>query len=340
MTKETKMNNSTLASAPAKKKKRRGASLIERRDRLGWVFILPFLIGLVFLYASVIWESFTYSFAKYNTIPAIRGGGYSLTFVGFDNFASQLMKTVDTEGKTFLELIFTSFASQIVDIIIIIMFSLFIAVLLNQKMMGRTAFRAIFFIPVVVGAGIIAKIDSTAGEILAAMSSLEGIDMGTANGGQGSSGLVSAMDVNMLLGNLGLPSTFTDIIITLVENIYEIVNRAGVQMLIFLSGLQSISPAIYESCSIDGATGWETFWKITFPMLSPMILVNAFYTIIDSFTAESNEVMLAIIEISPNGVPSGEQSAAAWTYFGLVIVSLLLVAFLFRNFVFYNRRND
>jgi ABC-type sugar transport system permease subunit len=340
MTKETKMNNSTLASAPAKKKKRRGASLIERRDRLGWVFILPFLIGLVFLYASVIWESFTYSFAKYNTIPAIRGGGYSLTFVGFDNFATQLMKTVDTEGKTFLELIFTSFASQIVDIIIIIMFSLFIAVLLNQKMMGRTAFRAIFFIPVVVGAGIIAKIDSTAGEILAAMSSLEGIDMGTANGGQGSSGLVSAMDVNMLLGNLGLPSTFTDIIITLVENIYEIVNRAGVQMLIFLSGLQSISPAIYESCSIDGATGWETFWKITFPLLSPMILVNAFYTIIDSFTAESNEVMLAIIEISPNGVPSGEQSAAAWTYFGLVIVSLLLVAFLFRNFVFYNRRND
>ena len=340
MTKETKMNNSTLASAPAKKKKRRGASLIERRDRLGWVFILPFLIGFVFLYASVVWESFSYSFAKYNTIPAIRGGGYSLTFVGFDNFAAQLMKTVDTEGKTFLELIFTSFASQIVDIVIIIMFSLFIAVLLNQKMIGRTAFRAIFFIPVVVGAGIIAKIDSTAGEILAAMSSLEGIDMGTANGGQGSSGLVSAMDVNMLLGSLGLPSTFTDIIITLVENIYEIVNRAGVQMLIFLSGLQSISPAIYESCSIDGATGWETFWKITFPMLSPMILVNAFYTIIDSFTAESNEVMLAIIEISPNGVPSGEQSAAAWTYFGLVIVSLGLVAFLFRGFVFYNRRND
>ena len=340
MTKDTKMNNTTLASSPAKKKKRRGASLIERRDRLGWVFILPFLIGLVFLYASVIWESFTYSFAKYNTIPAIRGGGYSLTFVGFDNFASQLMKTVDSEGKTFLELIFTSFAAQIVDIIIIIMFSLFIAVLLNQKMIGRTAFRAIFFIPVVVGAGIIAKIDSTASEILDAMSSLEGIDMGTANGGEGASGLVSAMDVNMLLGSLGLPSTFTDIIITLVENIYEIVNRAGVQMLIFLSGLQSISPAIYESCSIDGATAWETFWKITFPMLSPMILVNAFYTIIDSFTAESNEVMLAIIEISPNGVPSGEQSAAAWTYFGLVIVSLLLVAFLFRNFVFYNRRND
>ena len=339
MTKDIQTNNTAPASVQPKKK-RRGASLIERRNRCGWIFILPFLIGIVLIYAAVIYESFIYSFAQYNAIPAIKGGGYSLTWVGFDNFAKQLMATVDDEGKTFIELIFTSFAQQIIDIVIIIMLSLFVAVLLNQKMIGRTAFRAIFFIPVVVGAGIIAKIDSTAGEILAAMSSLEGIDMGAANGGEGSSGLVSAMDVNMLLGSLGLPSTFTDIIITLVENIYEIVNRAGVQMLIFLSGLQSISPAIYESCSIDGATGWETFWKITFPMLSPMILVNAFYTIIDSFTAESNEVMLAIIEISPNGVPSGEQSAAAWTYFGLVIVSLLLVAFLFRNFVFYNRRND
>ena len=326
----------------SQKKKRKSSSLIERRDRLGWVFILPFLIGLVFLYASVIWESFTYSFAQYNTIPAVKGGGYSLTFVGFDNFSEQLLKVVEgnTEGKTYLELIFTSFAAQIVDIIIIIMFALFIAVLLNQKMIGRTAFRAIFFIPVVVGAGIIAKIDATAGEILASMSSLEGIDMGTANGGAGASGLVSAMDVSMLLGSLGLPTTFTDMIIGLVESIYSIVNRAGVQMLIFLSGLQSISPAIYESCSIDGATAWESFWKITFPMLSPMILVNAFYTIIDSFTAESNEVMQAIIGLSPNGVPSGAQSALAWTYFGIVIVALLLVALLFKNFVFYNRRND
>ena len=339
MTKETKMNNSTLASAPAKKKKRRGASLIERRDRLGWVFILPFLIGLVFLYASVIWESFTYSFAKYNTIPAIRGGGYSLTFVGFDNFASQLMKTVDSEGKTFLELIFTSFAAQIVDIIIIIMFSLFIAVLLNQKMIGRTAFRAIFFIPVVVGAGIIAKIDSTAGEILAAMSSLEGIDMGAANGGEGSSGLVSAMDVNMLLGSLGLPSTFTDIIITLVENIYEIVNRAGVQMLIFLSGLQSISPAIYESCSIDGATGWETFWKITFPMISPMILVNAVYTIIDSFTTDQNTVMRFINGIYTTTNGKEISSAMSWMYFLIVILIVAAVAGIASAFVFYQKKD-
>jgi ABC-type sugar transport system permease subunit len=164
--------------------------------------------------------------------------------------------------------------------------------------------------------------------------------MGTSQGGEQASGLVSSMDVEMLLMSLGLGGSFTDIIVQLVERIYEIVNRSGVQMLIFLAGLQGISPSVYESCQMEGATAWETFWKITFPMISPMILVNAFYTIIDSFTAESNEVMQAIIAISPDGVPSGAQSAAAWTYFGIVIVALGLVALVCKNFVFYDRKND
>ena len=336
MTKDIKTNNTALESEQPKKK-RRGASLIERRNRCGWIFILPFIIGVILIYAGVIYESFIYSFAQYNAIPAIKGGGYSLTWVGFDNFAEQLMATVDDEGKTFIELIFTSFAQQIIDIVIIIMLSLFVAVLLNQKMIGRTAFRAIFFIPVVVGAGIIAKIDGVGNTILESMMSTDGIDMGTAND---TGNIVSAMDMTMMLQGLGIGGSIVTILTDLVNNIYNIVNRSGVQMLIFLSGLQSISPSIYESCQMEGATAWETFWKITFPMISPMILVNAFYTIIDSFTAESNEVMQAIIAISPDGVPSGLQSAAAWTYFAVVIVALGLVALIFKNFVFYNRKGE
>lgn len=335
MTNELKMKKTALASG---KKKHRGASLNEKKSRMGWVFILPFVIGLVFIYASVIYESFIYSFAQYNTIPAIKGGGYSLTWVGFENFTKQLIETtVNDEGKTFLEMMLTSFAQQILDIIIIIMFSLFIAVLLNQKMVGRAAFRAIFFIPVVVSAGIIAKIDNANNTILESMSSMEGIDLGEVIS---SGGLVNMMDIGMMLESLGVGGQFTELITNLVSNIYNIVNRAGVQMLIFLAGLQSISPSIYESCQMEGATGWETFWKITFPMISPMILANAFYTVIDSFTAESNEVMQAIIDISPNGVPNGQQSAAAWTYFMIVIVTLGLVALICRKFVFYQRRND
>lgn len=319
------------------KKKRKGASLNERKARMGWIFILPFLVGLVFLYASVIYDSFIYSFAKYNQIPAVRGGGYSLTWVGFDNFKAQLMQTVDTEGKTFLELIFTSFGAQIIDIVIIILFSLFIAVLLNQKMIGRAGFRAIFFVPVVIGAGIIAKIDATASEIMDAMMSMEEIDLGMVNNdGPSLNALVSSMDISRLFSNLGFGGGFIEIITGLVSRIYDIVNRSGVQMLIFLAGLQSISPSIYESCQMEGATGWETFWKITFPMISPMILANSIYTVIDSFTAESNEVMQMILEIDDVGL----HSAGAWAYFFVVIISLGLVALIAKKFVFYQRRND
>ncbi len=337
MTNEIKLQNATV-SAP--KKKHRGASLNAKKARMGWIFILPFVIGFVFIYASVIYESFIYSFAQYNTIPAIRGGGYSLTWVGFDNFVTQLVgTTVDEEGRTFLEMMFTSFGQQVLDVVIIIMFSLFIAVLLNQKMVGRTAFRAIFFVPVVVSAGIIAKIDNTASAIMDSMASMDGIDLGEVSGG-GLNALVSAMDFQMMFQNLGVGSGFITMITNLVSNIYDIVSRSGVQMLIFLAGLQSISPSIYESCQMEGATGWETFWKITFPMISPMILANSVYTVIDSFTAESNEVMQAILDISPNGVPNGQQSAAAWTYFTIVIVSLGLIALICKKFVFYQRRND
>ena len=122
------------------------------------------------------------------------------------------------------------------------------------------------------------------------------------------------------------------------DDIYSIVNRSGVQILIFLAGLQSISPSIYEACTIDGATSWETFWKITLPMISPMILVNALYTIIDSFTSASNTVMNYI-----NGVYANNKlmlsTAMAWIYF-LIIILIIAVFFAAASaFVFYQKRD-
>ena len=119
-------------------------------------------------------------------------------------------------------------------------------------------------------------------------------DASGVNDGSGSSTaneIVSTMDIERLFSSMKVGQGLVDFVKDMINNIYDIVNRSGVQMLIFLAGLQSISPAIYEACRIDGATAWETFWKITFPMISPMILVNAVYTIIDSFTTDSNSVM-------------------------------------------------
>ena len=190
-----------------------------KKARMGWLFVLPFVIGLLVFYIGVIAESIGYSFATYAKIPASRGGGYSLSWVGMENYKNVLTKTVDTKtGETFLEMMFTGFGKQIVEVVAIILLSLFIAILLNQKMVGRAAFRAIFFVPVVVGAGIIAKIDYD-NALLKSMSSMESIDMGSVGGG-GMGDLVDAMDITALFENLGIGTSLVKWVTDLISNIF------------------------------------------------------------------------------------------------------------------------
>jgi ABC-type sugar transport system permease subunit len=151
--------------------------------------------------------------------------------------------------------------------------------------------------------------------------------------------IVSVMDLQVLFQNLMVGPELATYVAGLINNIFAIVNRSGVQMLIFLAGLQSISPAIYESCQIDGATSWETFWKITFPMISPMILVNAVYTIIDSFTTETNAAMSFIKNASNSGSADEVAVAMYWMYFLVVILILAAISGLISAYVFYQRRD-
>ena len=223
---------------------------------------------------------------------------------------------------------------MVFDIPMILIFSLFMAVLLNQKMAGRAAFRAIFFIPVILSTGLMETIEAQniMGEY---MEDASGIDDGS--GQSTASDIVSALDVEVLFSGMAVGQGLVEYVVMAINNIYDIVNRSGVQMLIFLAGLQSISPAIYESVQIDGATSWETFWKITFPMISPMILVNAVYTVIDSFTTNSNVVMKFI----SSAYEKSEElsSAMAWMYFLIVILIIAAVAGICSAFVFYQRKD-
>ena len=169
------------------------------------------------------------------------------------------------------------------------------------------------------------------------MGSDESIDMGT--GESTAAQLSQAIDLEALFANMKVGTELVEYVASAVDSISNIVNRSGVQILIFLAGLQSISPAIYESCRMDGATAWETFWKITFPMISPMILVNAVYTIIDAFTSDSNAVMKLIDSVysQPNG--NVVSSAMAWMYFLVVILILAIVAAIMSAFVFYQKKD-
>lgn len=333
------MTNTQAIKAPAKPvkaKKGKDRSLAKTKARSGWVFIAPFLIGFFLIYLPMILESLQFSF---NDIQFDKGGGYHLEYKAFQFYEYALFENTD-----FVKTLGSSVGQLLFNVPAIVIFSLFVAVLLNQKMHGRAIFRAIFFIPVIVSTGIIESIDlqNTLAETMGQMNEGAGAGIGAATGGASdSNNFVNVIDVSRFFQSMAIGQELVTYIVQIVNGVYDIVNKSGVQMLIFLAGLQSISPAIYESCQMDGATSWETFWKITFPMISPMILVNAVYTVIDSFTAQSNVMMKFI-----NGLNSGstladaqeKTTAMAWMYFLVVILMLAVVAAIMGGYVFYQRR--
>lgn len=320
MTSDMQLQN-TISAPKSGKKKKKASSLNARKARAGWWFVAPFVIGFVLIYLPVIAKSLLYTFFE---VKALGSGSYEYTFVGIQNYRDALFTDVD-----FVPTLLSGLQSLVLNIPMIVIFSLFMAVILNQKMFGRTFFRAVFFIPVVLSVGILEDLDPNFD------ASSDGIATGAED--SVSDSLSSALDLEALFANMKIGEQLVSIVTSAIDNVQTIVNRSGVQFLIFLTGLQSISPAIYESCQIDGATSWETFWKITLPMISPMILVNAVYTVIDSFTV-NNFVMDYILNFSANPVDS-VSSAMAWIYVLIVVAILALVALALSGYVFYQKRD-
>ena len=329
MTNDIQLKNtvSTKGAGAKQPKKRRIASLDRRKARSGWLFVLPFVIGFVLIYLPVIFDSIKYSFQR---ISVQAGGGLVTEFVGWQNYEEALIN-----DPKFAQTLLVGIQELLFDIPAIIIFSLFMAVLLNQKMAGRAVFRAIFFIPVILSTGLMESINAQ--NIMAEYG--EETDSISNSEQSTTAELVSAIDIEYLFSNMKVGTEIVDYVVSAINNIYDIVNRSGVQMLIFLAGLQSISPAIYESCQIDGASSWETFWKITFPMISPMILVNAVYTIIDSFTTDSNTVMKFIAAKYTQTNGNVISSAMSWIYFLIVMLIVGVVAAIFSGVVFYQKKD-
>ncbi len=328
MTNDAKMQPS-VAAEKSKKKRKKIVSLDRKKARAGWIFVLPFVIGFLFVYLPIIFDSIYMSF---NEIFYLADGP-DMEWVGFENYEYAL-----TKDPQFVQVLIGGLKNLAFEVPAIIIFSLFMAVLLNQKMVGRAAFRAILFIPVVLSTGIMEVVESQSSALTGYMESTNGIDTGS--GSSAATEIVDSLDIEKLFATMKMGEGLVDIVTQLVNDIFDIVNRSGVQLLIFLAGLQSISPAIYEACRIDGATAWETFWKVTFPMISPMILVNAVYTIIDSFTTNSNPVMSFIDSVYQQSAQGQVQSSAmSWLYFIIVMLIILAVVGVFSAFVFYQKRD-
>ena len=282
-----------------------------RAARTGMLFILPFIIGFLLFMLKPMVESLIMSF---NYVELMPGEGYKQTYIGLDNFNHALR--VDPEYN---QLMVEEIGQMVINTIATLVISFVVAVILNQEFKGRTLCRAIFFLPVILSSGVLPGIEHQN----------EFYDMmaGTAEALEGSGVDLSAV-LQDLLQVSGVANSVFEVVFTMIDSIYDIVMASGIQIIVFLSGLQSISPSLYEAADVEGCSAWESFWKITFPMVSPLLLVNAIYTIIDFFMKNDNKVMERINEVMYKDVNFGVASAMSWLYFAVALAFIGISAFI------------
>lgn len=300
----------------AKKAKGRGMSYEKRKALYGYGFISLWLVGTVIFFLIPLIQSLRYSFSEVTVSP----GEIKLSFAGFKKYIYAL--GTDQYYTEYLEetLIETLWKTPL-----ILIFSLFIAVVLNQKFRGRVLARAVFFLPVIIATGPVFRIISG--------------DMDT-TGNVGASQFSTMFSTDLVgelmefLGIYGLSDNMNSLISSIADNIFGIVWSSGIQIILFLAALQNIPSSAREAAEVEGATAWEYFWKITFPYVSPFILANFIYTVIDSFTSPMNKVMNRILDLKSQWA-FGEASAMAWLYFAVVLAAVGIVTFAVNRLVFY-----
>ncbi len=293
-------------------------TLRRKRAIVGLLFITPWFIGFLVYYLRSLILTARFSFSK---ITIAETGGYVAKFIGLDNYRNALF-----EHAQFNQVLVSSIRNMLIDVPFIIFFSLFIAILLNTKFKGRALIRAIFFLPILLGSGAV----------------LETLQLATENIQGGGGAMIadlappSGLNVDYFMGlflELGLPVKTAGYIVGLVGRMFEIVRASSVQIIIFIAALQSVSPSLYEVSKIEGATGYETFWKITFPMVSPLILTNVVYTIVDSFV--NSEVVDMAYSAAFTTYDYGLSTAMSMLSTVIVCVILLVVGALITRKTFY-----
>lgn len=284
------------------KRKKRGVEAL--RSHYGRMFVLPWVIGLLLFFVVPLASSIIYSFCRVNIIE----GGVTTTFVGLEHYKYAINS--DPQYLTLLKNAISGFAVQLP---IILALSLILAIILNQKFHGRMIARAIFFLPVIIATGVIISYLVKAGMVLGETS------------GDAAAAYSNMINFDQILGNLGLPEEINELISGYISSVFNLLWSCGVQIILFISGLQSIPDQLYEVAKVEGCSKWEEFWYITFPMLGQNILLVMVYTMIELITANKN-VMAAAYSLMSTQTVYDRSSAMLWMYF--VIVGLLMALIL------------
>lgn len=298
-----------------RKTKRSGLTNADRKAIAGRLFILPWFIGLVIFFIIPFVQSLIFTFNKIG----ISSKGITLKFVGFYNYIYAF--TTDTDFVTSLK---SSLQAIVPNVLIIVFFSLFVAMILRSDFKGKTFARAIFFLPVIISSGVVVAILK---ENIMAGSSAETVNQ--------ASYLFQVPSFAVVLDRLGLPSQITGGITTMINQLFDLTWKSGVQILLLLAAVNNIPKSSYEVADIEGATEWEKFWKITFPMASPTLLVAVIYTAIDYFTDYGNAVMRYVTKLLSSQGAYEYSSTLAFIYFICVFAIIGIIGFIISRYVFY-----
>lgn len=240
-------------------------SYTTKRKLYGVTFLLPFLIGFVMFFAKPLWETIFYSFQKI-TIDDM--GQMQFNYIGLQNYIDLFTSEVSTSKTQILRVFTDENTNMLINVPLITLLSLFLALLANREFKGRAIVRMIFFLPIILGLDVVT-------DMLTVTTGTDTLQ----SGGLFSESFVAVM----LVRYTSIPMMYLSPIIEFVENIFSVISRSGVQTLVFLAALQSISPSMYEVAKIEGATSYETFWKVTIPSILHIVVFVVIYTIVDVF---------------------------------------------------------
>lgn len=288
--------------------KKIGACGIEKiKSRYGTMFVTPWIIGFLIFFLIPIIQSVIYSFSDVTFVES----GVSVNFVGLKSYKYIINEDPDFMGKLSTDILFMVYALPI-----ILLLSIVLALILNQKFRGKLFFRGLYFMPVIIASGVVI-------EMLFRTS-----DSDLVTAGINSTLTDSLFSVEDVISWINLPDKVAEYLKLVINNIFDLLWSCGVQTVLFIAGLQSVPRSIYEASAVEGATKWQEFWFITFPMLGNVTLLVILYTMVDLFTNTRREIIdLAYSQMSA-GI-YGRTSAMLWIYFLAIGILLALVVFAF-----------
>ncbi len=297
-------------------KRKKLAGLQKRKAISGYLFIMPFVFGFLVFMVQPFFRSLYMSFCNVD----ISAGGFAYLFTGISNYVRAF--TIDTK---FNRLLVEEIMRMCINSLAIMVFSFFVALILNQKFKGRALVRAIFFLPVILSSGVILGVEYDNALMASVQDAIS----------EGMGGVSITGAIKNILVAAGIGTRAFEIVFEIVDGIYDVAIASGIQIIIFLSGLQTISSSMYEAAEIEGCTAWESLWKITFPMISSLFLVNWVYTIVDFCMRSDNQVIDKIGNEMITQLDYGFASALAWIYFSIVIMIIGISSFIMSKGVYY-----